>query len=399
MDLYKGSLYWPTTVKEVLDYPTLSENITCDVLIIGGGMSGALCSYVLSEELLDVVLVDKRKVAHGSTSANTGLLQYCNDIMLHEFVERIGEEQAVRFYRLCFEAIKNLQSVAEALKKDVQFKARKSLYYASNQNDVTKLKKEYDMLKKHGFRVEYLEEKEIEKIYGFKKPAALISEGDAEVNPQMFVTELIQEAYRRNVKVYEHTEVTEAGFENGYWKFVSEKGMIFAKKVIYSTGYEEILFAKKKGGELNRTYTIVTSPVPSFRCWEDQCLIWETKRPYFYMRTTFDGRIIAGGLDEKPIEAPSDPKVLSKYGEKLLKMVLEHFPNEKINADYVYGATFGESADGMPFIGEHPDKKNIYYNLGYGGNGAIYNMFGATILKELMLNGYHPDADLTRLDR
>ncbi|MFT8319781.1 MAG: FAD-dependent oxidoreductase [Bacillus sp. (in: firmicutes)] len=399
MDLYNGSLYWPTTLTTASNYPSLTKDIICDVLIIGGGMSGALCSYLLSEEALDIVLVDKRNVATGSTSANTGLLQYSNDKMLHEFAESIGEDQAVRFYRLCFEAMENLRSVADSLTKDVQFKARKSLYYASDEKDVKKIKKEYDMLKKYDFPVEFLEEKEIETIYGFKKPAAILTNGDAEVNPQKFVTELIKEASKRNVKVYEHTEVKEAGSDKGYWKFESEKGSIHAKKVIYATGYEEISFAKKEGGELNRTYAIATSPLSSYPNWKDQCLIWETKRPYFYMRTTFDGRIVAGGLDEDRVEAPSDPEVLRKYGQNLLSRIKEHFPYEKLETEYVYGATFGESADGMPFIGEHPDKKNRYYCLGYGGNGTVYSMFGATILKELIINGYHPDADLVRIER
>ncbi|WP_445489323.1 NAD(P)/FAD-dependent oxidoreductase [Niallia sp. 03133] len=399
LDLYKGSLYWPSTISKTPDYPPLTQEITCDVLIIGGGMSGALCSYLLSEESLDIVLVDKRKIGQGSTSANTGLLQYSNDKMLHEFAESIGEEKAARFYQVCFEAMENLKSVASSLQNDVQFITRKSLYYASDKKDAVKLKKEYCMLKKHGLHAEFLEENEIEEIYGFKKPAAIHTHGDAEVNPQKFVLELMKEASARNVKIFEHTEVEKAGFDDGYWKFSSQKGTIKAKKVIYSTGYEGNSFAKKEGGELNRTYAIATSPLSAYPRWKDQCLIWETKRPYFYMRTTCDGRIIAGGLDEEAVEAPSNPAIMKKYGENLLHKIIEHFPDYDIEVDYVYGATFGESSDGLPFIGEHPDKKNLYYCLGYGGNGTVYSMFGATLLKDLIKKGYHPDADLVRLDR
>ncbi|PKG22234.1 NAD(P)/FAD-dependent oxidoreductase [Niallia nealsonii] len=401
MDLYKGSLYWPTTLAnlEVPEYPILNKEVICDCLVIGGGMSGALCSYLLADESLDIILVDKRKVSTGSSSANTGLLQYANDKMLHEFAESIGEEKAVRFYKLCYEAMKKLQAVAESLDSDVQFQSRKSLYYATDKNDVEKLQKEYNLLKKHGFDAEYLIEEEIEKIYGFKKPAAILTTGDAEINPQMFVRELIKEAHQKNVQVFEHTKVTEEGFHNGYWKFTSDNGVIYAKKVIYSTGYEGINFAKKEGGELNRTYAIATSPLPEFSMWKDQCLIWETKRPYFYMRTTFDGRIVAGGLDEDQVEAPSDPEILARYGDNLLKRIKDHFPGYQVEADYVYGATFGESDDGMPYIGEHPEKKNIFYCLGYGGNGTVYSMFGAEILKDLIIYGNHPDWDLVRLDR
>ena len=401
MELYKGSLYWPTTLAnvEVPEYPALNKEISCDCLIVGGGMSGALCAYLLANESLDIVLVDKRKVSTGSSSANTGLLQYANDKMLHEFAEAIGEEKAVRFYQLCYKAMKKLQDVAKSLDSDVQFHSRKSLYYATDENDIEKLQKEYKILTKHGFDAQYLTEEEIEKTYGFKKPAALLTSGDAEINPQQFVIELIKEAHQQNVQVFEHTEVAEAEFVDGYWKLTSDKGIIYAKRVIYSTGYEGINFAKKEGGELKRTYAIATSPLPEFPMWEGRCLIWETKRPYFYMRTTVDGRVVAGGLDEDQIEAPSNHKTLAQYGDNLLKRIKEHFPSYPIEVEYVYGATFGESDDGIPYIGEHPEKNNIFYCLGYGGNGTVYSMFGAEILKDLIIHGSHPDWDLVQLNR
>lgn len=399
MDLSHGSLYWPTTLNNIPSYPTLKENITCDVLIVGGGMSGALCSYQLSKEPIDIVLVDKRKIGHGSSSANTGLLQYSNDTMLHEFIPNIGEKKAVRFYQLCLQGMKELEEIAQSLSENVQFKKRKSLYYASTEDDVHKLKKEYQMLKKYNFQVDYLEKEEIKKHYGFEKPAALVTEGDAEINPLKFIIEVLREAHKKNVRIYEHTEVKEVDFENGYYKLESKQGSILAKKVIYSTGYESKSFIRKEKGELNRTFAIATSPVPSFEGWDGQNLIWETKRPYFYMRTTFDGRIIAGGLDEDPMEAPSNPEIIKKYGERLLKRIKEHYPDFDIRAEYVYGATFGESDDGIPFIGEHPEKKNIYYCLGYGGNGTVYSMFGSRILADLIMNRENKDKELVMLNR
>lgn len=65
MDLQSGKLYWPTTVTNPPSYPKLEENITCDVLIIGAGSSGAQCAHFLCNQGLSVVVVDKRKVGEG----------------------------------------------------------------------------------------------------------------------------------------------------------------------------------------------------------------------------------------------------------------------------------------------------------------------------------------------
>ena len=47
MDLLSGNPYWQTTVAKPPVYPSLEEDIECDVLIIGGGSSGAQCAYYL----------------------------------------------------------------------------------------------------------------------------------------------------------------------------------------------------------------------------------------------------------------------------------------------------------------------------------------------------------------
>ncbi|MGD6794105.1 NAD(P)/FAD-dependent oxidoreductase [Metabacillus indicus] len=399
MKLHNGSLYWPKTISSTQKYPELRESITCDVLIVGGGMSGALCAHTLSAYNLKTVLVDKRIVGSGSSSANTGLLQFSNDKMLHEFIKEIGKDQAVRFYKMCLKAVDELEKTAKSLSKPVEFNRRKSLYYASDEKDVSKIKKEFKALSKHGFPVSFLEEDEIEERFGFKKPAALLTDGDAEVNPYKFAQTLLEDAHNRGVQIYENTAVEEGDREEDYVIMHTPHGTIRAKNVVYSTGYETIPFAKKLGADVNRTYAIATTPVASLEKWEDKSLIWETKRPYFYMRTTVNGRIVAGGLDEDKMEAPSNEDIIRERGQRLLDKIKEHYPSYDMEVDSAWGASFGESDDGLPFIGQHPKKDNIYYCLGFGGNGTVYSMLGAEIIKDLILYQSHPDADIVRLDR
>lgn len=399
MKLHNGSLYWPKTISSTQKYPELRESITCDVLIVGGGMSGALCAHTLSAYNLKTVLVEKRIVGSGSSSANTGLLQFSNDKMLHEFIKEIGKDQAVRFYKMCLKAVDELEKTAKSLSKPVEFNRRKSLYYASDSGDVSKLKKEFKALSKHGFPVSILEEDEIEERFGFKKPAALLTDGDAEVNPYKFAQTLLEDAHNRGVQIYENTAVEEGDRDEEYVIMHTPHGTIRAKNVVYSTGYETIPFAKKLGADVNRTYAIATTPVASLEKWEERNLIWETKRPYFYMRTTVDGRIVAGGLDEDKMEAPSNEDIIRERGQRLLDKIKEHYPSYDMEVDSAWGASFGESDDGLPFIGHHPKKDNIYYCLGFGGNGTVYSMLGAEIIKDLILYQSHPDADIVRLDR
>ncbi|MBM7097889.1 FAD-dependent oxidoreductase [Bacillus sp. H-16] len=399
MTLHTGSLYWPTTHKHTAVYPKLTGDAECDVLIIGGGEAGALMAYTLSEHRVSTILVEKNTIAGGSASANTGLIQFSNDKMLTDLAKKIGEKAAVQFYKRCLKATDDLEVITKRLTYKSDYKRRKSLFYASSKGDEKKLRKEYDMLKKHGFPVSLLEPHEIRSLFPFEKEIAIISDLDAELNPYKLAVSLVQEASRNGVQVYENTEVLGHDFSDGGGRFRTTKGTIRAKKVVYATGYETAEFTTIKKAVLNRSYAITTHPVKDLNMWYDRALIWETARPYLYMRTTPDNRIIAGGLDVSASEPESDPDKVKGKGWELLSLVQEHFPIRDLAVAHEWSATFGEAKDGLPFIGRHPKHENVYFLLGYGGNGTVYCTIGAEIIKDLILYGYSHDAPLVALDR
>ena len=42
-------------------YPSLQEDVTCDIVVLGAGISGALVAECLSREGLDIVVLDNLK--------------------------------------------------------------------------------------------------------------------------------------------------------------------------------------------------------------------------------------------------------------------------------------------------------------------------------------------------
>ncbi|PPA69929.1 NAD(P)/FAD-dependent oxidoreductase [Jeotgalibacillus proteolyticus] len=400
MKLHAGRPYWPETAAEIKKYPTLEEEVTCDVLIVGGGIAGSLCAEELSQTALKTVVVEKGTIGSGSSLTNTGLLHYSSNLMLHELAEELGEEKAVHFYSLCLEAIQELQKVSGTLTERVDFVRRPGLNYASNEADVEKLKKEYEILSKHDFEVEYYTQDKIKELFGFEKPAALMIHGNAEVNPLRLVHSLIKTAHSRGVEIYEHTEVTAEGTEGEHQCFVASNGTkILAKKVIYSTGYQSFPFENRSVAELKETFAIATAPVENLADWTYQALIWETKRPYFYMRTTEDNRIIAGGLDEEEGVTSLNAQKLEEKGERLLERIKEHFPALNLKVSHAWSTQFGGIKDGLPLIGPDPEKENVYYCLGFGVNGVLYCKLGARLLGEMLQGEENEEAEMFSLSR
>ncbi|PQD94711.1 FAD-dependent oxidoreductase [Pradoshia eiseniae] len=397
MNLQNGEFYWQTTLTHPPSYPPLEEDIFCDVLIIGGGSSGAQCAHLLSETDLKVAVVDKRQIGTGSTMANTALLQYLGDKMLFELIHTFGEESAIHHTKLCEQAISDIEDSSKKIDVDPEFKRRDSLYYASDSQGEEKLQKEYHFLAKHGFQVDFLDEKQIKERYPFSKQSALYIHNDGEINPFKYNHSLLQTASRKGVQIYENTEIKGKKFTKEHAIFYTNRNhSITAKHVIIAAGYEGLEFKKEKDCLLTSSYAVITKPVENLQQsdWYKQTLIWETARPYVYMRTTADNRIIIGGLDDNTTYPEDrDSKIIAKK-KKLIKEFNKLFPNIHAEPEYYLGAFYGGTHDGLPLIGQYEEFPRCHFLFAYGDNGLVYSSILSKIITEIIKNGSHPDFDL-----
>src|SRR5690606_7016294 len=91
--------------------------------------------------------------------------------------------------------------------------------------------------------------------------------------------------------LFECTKVWKVEDKGGKLGVATSEGEMQANNIIFTTGYETLPVGKK-GADINRSYVIVSKPLSSEQIWYKNTLIWETKRPYLYMRTTADRRVI-----------------------------------------------------------------------------------------------------------
>ena len=75
MELVAGYPFWLIKDGLLYSYPKLLENQKCDVVIIGGGISGALTAWHLTRSGVECVLVDGRTIG---LEALVPALRFCN---------------------------------------------------------------------------------------------------------------------------------------------------------------------------------------------------------------------------------------------------------------------------------------------------------------------------------
>lgn len=400
MILNSGRMPWAHTLQNPPTYPVLEDTVYCDCLVVGAGIGGAMASYRLSLSGADTVLIDKRRVGGGSSHANTGLLQISNDKSLTSCMNTFGKQDGLLFYKLCQAGVRNILDLLDKLDIDPQVIPRSSLLYASTLEDVPALREEYENLVANGFDSEFWEEDKISSLYSFSKPAALYSRGDAETNPFRTVHSLIANAANNGIRVYEQTEGKHYEFTDDGVICHTDNGRIFANNVIFAMGYETQELKKDQGAELINTYAIMTKPLKELPKWHESSLIWETARPYLYFRTTPEGSIIVGGKDEQLTDPERREVRAISQGQRLLEELEALFPEIRdAQIEYSWGAVFGSTRDGLPYIGPHPKFPHSYFIEGYGGNGTVYSMIAAELLTDTIAGKQRPELDLFSLTR
>lgn len=406
-ELHTGTYFWNTFPVDKTNWPKLDQSMSTKVLIVGGGMSGLLSAYMLFENNIDFILLEGNEIAEGSSLASTGLLQFSNDIMLYELRSQIGRQKADTFYRYCYDAMEQLKKMSSKLIKhtgDTHFRPRSSMQYNSVPADIEKLQNEYDALSSIDLPCELWGKRQIEERFPFSKDIGLITHGDAEVNPFLCVNHLANYLTAQGCHLYERSIVTEMTSKASdlHIATVNYQYKIKAQYVIFAVGYQpKQLHQKLIKPILNRSYVIVTNQLPDLSSWYNNYLLWESARPYLYLRTTVDSRIVAGGFDERTQTPNHDTASTSAKYNQLLHEVRTLFPSLELSIEYSWNATFAESADQLPYLGVDPNNPHIMYVLGYGGNGTVYSMLGAELMTSLILgsNDLNDLAQIVKLDR
>nr|WP_294876248.1 FAD-dependent oxidoreductase [uncultured Pedobacter sp.] len=385
MDVRSNEPFWLVKNGIMHSYPSLRTDTNCEVLIVGGGITGALMAHACIAKGYETILIDKREIANGSTSATTSMLQYEIDVPLYKLKELIGEHGAIASYLACRDSIYKLENLVKEIKSSCGFEKKESLYFAANSRDVKWLKQEYEARKMAGIDVSWLDKKEVKAIYGIVAEGAILSADGGSVDAFCLTHDLLHYNSERGLKVFDKTELKKVKYEKDAVKVQLSTGAeISAKHIVYCTGYETQNMLSDKIVQLKSTYAMVSEKQDLHPEVYEKTLFWNTDSPYLYMRTTADGRFLVGGEDENFKNAIRRDLLLSRKKERLEKTLKKYLPGSSFVEDFCWAGTFGETKDGLPYIGMHPKYPKSHFLLGFGGNGITFSVMGMDMIIEIM---------------
>ena len=400
MDLKSGYPWWIVRNGLPSQFEPLAGSIRCDVAVIGAGITGTLVARELASAGMDVVVLDRRDAGWGSTAASTALIQYEIDTELVALVRLLGEADAARMYRACVKAVGDFASIAAGVPRCGLARAR-SLYLASRRWHARRLRREGELRRRHGIEVETLEADDVAARFGIDAPLALLSAVGASVDPYAFTRSQLAALARGGVGVHDRTTVTgHRPHARGLDLHTDRGHHVRCRHVVVACGYESQAWIPQRVARNHSSYALVTEPLRAMPAWLARTMIWESARPYLYVRATRDRRLVIGGEDDR-IDIPlrRDARVPGK-AETLLRRLAHWLPGLEPEAAFAWAGTFAETSDGLPFFGPHPAlDRRILFAMAYGGNGIVYSVIGASLLRAGIERRRHPLRRLLSFER
>lgn len=401
VDLNSGYPFWAIKNGLMYAFPKLTADLSCDVVVVGAGITGALIADELAGHGHDVVVLERRDVCWGSTSASTALLQYEIDTHAIDLVKRYDEASALLAYQSCLQAISGIEALANSV-GDVDFATGESLYYASCRADYAVLAEDFAWRKQHGFPVRWLSRTELKGDYALTAPAAILSSVAARVDPYRLASRLLHRMQQSGTRVFDRTVVESINVSDQSVQLSTDQGVsVRAKHVVVASGYEAQSWLQQRVAKNCSSYAYISDPIDSSELgWLAHTMLWESSRPYLYLRSTGDGRLLVGGEDDdRDIPARRD-RLVDRKAARLQRKVSRLFPWLQVSPAFAWGGTFAETSDGLPLFGQHPQYgPRVLFALAYGGNGITYSMLGAGLLRAQIERKPHPLSALFSFDR
>ena len=393
--LWTGEPVWlpPPAAHRAPRYPRLTGVHRADVVIVGGGITGAIAALRFAEAGVDAVVLEADRIGHGSTAASSALLLQEPDAGLVALGERYGQATARRVWQLSHDAARDLIALVEGLSTPAAISRRDTIYYTTDADEVAPLHREYVARCRAGFEATWLTPRALRVDAGIPARAGIRTRGSAQCDPLRACQGVMREAARAGARVFERSAVRRiesrrgGGGRSAGVRVRTGGGVVEARQVVIATGYATRQFRPLAGRfRLVHTYVAATPPLDARARREiglADVLLWDTRRPYHYARWTADHRLLLGGADRPIRGGPSAAARLSAavagirgHFERLLPAL-----GDVAIAD-AWEGRFANTPDSLPYVGPHRRYPGHAFALGYGGNGMTFGSLAGRLLVE-----------------
>ncbi|MEW6498913.1 MAG: FAD-binding oxidoreductase, partial [Cyanobacteriota bacterium] len=372
---------WQTTTPKT-SFLQLASDITVDVAVVGGGITGFTAALLLKQAGLSVAVIEALAIGGGVTGHTTAHIAEVPDIGYQSLISNFGQEGALLAAQSRRAAIEQIARFVQEEEIVCSFQRLPGYLYTESSEDVSYLEGEAIAASQLGIPASLT--KDVPLPFPIKE--GILFPNQAQFNSLEYLQGLAKAFSTSGGHIFEQTRVLNISGDSPY-QLHTQRGSVTARQVILAThtpihditSLQDLYLLSTKIAPY-RSYVLGvrlrSSPPPVG-------LFWDTQEPYHYTRTYVDPSagefLIVGGADHKTGE-----KVDTQMSfQKLEVYVRSRFPVESI--PYHWSAQWYEPVDGLPFIGKSFAHDQIYVATGYSGNGISFGTVSGMLIADQIL--------------
>lgn len=332
--------------------PPLSDDLECDVCIVGGGVTGVSAALHLAERGMRVVLLEAREIGWASSGRNGGMMTAYADIDPAVLDKALGREHADRYWQLADRAQENLHQVIDRYRIDCELKSG-ALTAANTQGQFERLAANLPAFSaRHPLRgAEMLDRAQMRECVGTDIYAGgLLMPRLPSLHPLKLTRGLATAAQEAGARLFEHSQVTGYSEDAEGVRVDCANRQVRAKHLLLASN----AYLGDLVPQLSRRFValyssmVATAPLPedlARSILKRDLAVMETQQEMRYYRLSEDNRLLFGGGG---VMSGRDGKVVKPL---LSKMLRELFPQLRdISVEHAWGGWFG-----MTLFGDTPD--------------------------------------------
>ena len=340
---------------ERMSFAPLKESKRTDVLIIGGGITGVLCAYMLKNAGVDCILVEADKICNGITKNTTAKITLGHGLLYDKLIKRFGEDQARLYLEAQLRACDKYADLCKEIPCDYEIKSS----YVYSTGDAKKIEREVRALNRLGVKAEFSEAPSLP----FKVAGAVCVRNQAQFHPLKFAFALAKE-----LPIYENTKVLE--LMPG--KAVTQHGEIRCKRMIVATHFPIL---NKHGGYFlkmyqHRSYVLALDGAPAM----DGMYVDEADKGLSFR--SYQNLLLLGGGAHRTGKKGGNWRELEAFAER-------YYDGAKVVGKWATQDCM--TLDRVPYIGRYSKSTpNLYVATGFNKWGMTSAMVSAMILSDLV---------------
>lgn len=354
------------------DFKPLDREISVDVAIIGGGITGITTAQILKNRGLNVAVLEARKVGQGTTGQSTGNLYTLTEYTLQELEQKYDSKTASQVVSARKEAMDYIRDNVQKFTIDCDFQSQ-PMYLFEYESSID-LIKERELADEIGLNIKTLSDS----TFPFPYDNGLVLENQAQFNPLTYTQELAKEIHGDHCQIFENTSIIEIDEDEEFVSLKTNNITVKAKYAVHATHTPKGLLVQ---------YHTTLGPYREYGIGVKlknnnypEGIFWGHFKDKKYSVRTYGSPLnpflICVGSMHKVGQAEDNKENI----KELENFVRKYFEVESVT--HQWGGQNYKSADMLPYIGQKTSGSKEYIATGFSTDGLVYGTLAAKIISD-----------------